>query len=44
MDKIIHLGIPHVGEQIFETFDTQELIKWLKMWELIKKLKHNAAL
>ena len=27
MDKIINLGIPHVGELVFESIDTLELIK-----------------
>ena len=27
MDKIIHLGIPHVGEQIFSILDSDTLIQ-----------------
>ena len=30
MEKIINLGIPHVGEQIFEMIETQDLTKYLK--------------
>ena len=44
MDKIINLGIPHVGEQIFETFDTQELIKFLEVSETWKVLAENVLI
>ena len=33
MDKIINLGIPHIGEQIFESIETEELIEFLKVSE-----------
>ena len=41
MDKIINLGIPHVGEQIFENIETHELIKYLKVSETWKILAEN---
>ena len=44
MDKIINLGIPHVAEQIFDNFDTHELIKCLKVSETWKVLAENVLI
>ena len=38
MDKVINLGIPHVGELIFESIDTPGLIKCLEVSETWKVL------
>ena len=27
MEKVINLRMPHIGEQVFENFETQELIE-----------------
>ena len=44
MDKVINLGIPHVGEQIFEMIETQELIKYLEVSETWKVLTENVLI
>ena len=44
MDKIINLGIPHVGEQIFENIETHKLIKYLKVSETWKILAENVLI
>ena len=44
MEKVINLGIPHVSEQIFESLETQELIKCLKVSETWKILAGNVLL
>ena len=41
MEKIINLGMPHIGEQIFESIETEELIKCLKVSETWKILAEN---
>ena len=41
MDKVINLGIPHVGELIFESFDNPGLIKCLEVSETWKALAEN---
>ena len=33
MEKVINLGIPHVGEQIFASIETQELVQSLQISE-----------
>ena len=33
LDKVINLGIPHVGELIFESITTPELIKCMEVSE-----------
>ena len=38
---IINLGIPHVGEQIFSSLDTDELIQFLEVSEPWKILIEN---
>ena len=38
MDKVINLGIPHVGELIFESIDTPGLIQYLSVSETWKVL------
>ena len=44
MDKIINLGIPHVGEQIFELIETQDLTKYLEVSETWKVLVENVLI
>ena len=44
MDKIINLGIPHVGEQIFENLDTDNLVQFLKVSRTWKVLAQNVLL
>ena len=39
--KVINLGIPHIGEQVLENIDTDELIKCLKVSETWKILAEN---
>ena len=41
MDKVINLGIPHVGELIFESIDTPGLIQYLSVSETWKVLAEN---
>ena len=41
MDKVINLGIPHVGELIFESIDTPGLIQFLLVSETWKVLAEN---
>ena len=41
MEKVINLGIPHIGEQMLENIDTDELIKCLKVSETWKILAEN---
>ena len=41
MDKVINIGIPHIGEKIFENMDTQELIKCLHVSKFWKELAEN---
>ena len=41
MDKVINLGIPHVGELIFESFGTTELIQCALVSETWKVLTEN---
>ena len=41
MEKVINLHIPHVGENIFENIDTDDLIKWLKVSKTWKVLAEN---
>ena len=38
MEKVINLGIPHVGENIFENIDTEELLQCLlvsQTWKIL---------
>ena len=44
MDKIINLGIPHIGEQIFESIETEGLIEFLKVSETWKNLAENVLI
>ena len=44
MEKVINLGIPHIGEQIFESIDTQELFNFMKVSETWKVLAENVLL
>ena len=40
MEKVINLGIPHVGEHIFENIDTDELLQYLSVsqtWKILAK-------
>ena len=44
MEKVINLHIPHVGEQIFENIDTDDLIKWFMVSETWRILAGNVLL
>ena len=44
MEKVINLGIPHVGEQIFESIETRGLVKCLKVSETWKVLAENVLI
>ena len=44
MDKVINLGIPHVGELIFESIDTPGLIKCLEVSETWRELAGNVLI
>ena len=44
MDKVINLGIPHVGELIFESFDTPELFQCALVSETWKVLAENVLI
>ena len=44
MEEVINLGIPHVGEHIFESLDTPELIKFLEVSTTWKVLAENVLL
>ena len=41
MDRVINLGIPHVGELIFESIDTQGLFQLALVSETWKILAEN---
>ena len=44
MEKVINLGIPHVGELIFKGFDTPGLIKCLEVSQTWKVLAENVLI
>ena len=44
VDKVINLGIPHVGELIFESIDTSVLIQYLLATKTGKVLAENVLL
>ena len=44
LDKVINLGIPHVGELIFESMDTAELLKCILVSETWKVLAENVLI
>ena len=44
MDKIINLGIPHIGETIFENIDTDELCQYFFVSQTWKVLAKNVLL
>ena len=44
MDKVFNLGIPHVGELIFESIDTPELIQCALVSETWKILAENVLI
>ena len=44
MDKVINIGIPHVGELIFESFDTPELINCMEVSETWRELAGNVLI
>ena len=44
MEKVINLAIPHVGEHIFESLGTPELIKFLEVSTTWKVLAENVLL
>ena len=41
MDKVINIGIPHVGEQIFENIETDDLIQFFEVSQAWKVLAEN---
>ena len=41
MDQIINLGIPHIGEKIFESIDTKSLVRFLSVSNAWKELAGN---
>ena len=41
MDKVINLGIPHVGELIFESIDTPGLINFMEVSQTWRELAEN---
>ena len=41
MDSVVNLGIPHIGEQIFEHMKTADLIKYLSVSKAWKILAEN---
>ena len=46
MEKVVNLGIPHVGEKIFESIETPELIKCLdvsRTWKVLTENKGGKA-
>ena len=44
METVINLGIPHIGEQIFESIDTSGLINCLEVSETWKILAENVLI
>ena len=44
MDKVINLGIPHVGELIFESYDTPGLFQCALVSETWKILAENVLI
>ena len=44
LNKVINLGIPHVGELIFESIDTPGLIKCLEVSDTWKVLAENVLI
>ena len=44
MEKVINLGIPHVGEQIFQSIETDELVKYFMVSETWRVLAENVLL
>ena len=44
MDKVINLGIPHVGEHIFESIDTPGLFNCLGVSQTWKELAENVLI
>ena len=41
MDKVINLGIPHVGERIFKNINTKDLVKCVEVSETWNVLAGN---
>ena len=44
LDKVINLGIPHVGELIFESLDTPGLINCMEVSETWSELAGNVLI
>ena len=44
MDKVINLGMPHIGEQIFESLDTLGLINCMEVSETWRELAENVLI
>ena len=41
LDNVINLGMPHIGEQIFESLNTYNLIRFMNVSETWKILAEN---
>ena len=44
MEKVVNLGIPHVGENIFENIGTEELVQYFLVSQTWKVLAENVLL
>ena len=44
LNKVINLGMPHVGEQIFESIDTPGLINCMEVSETWRELAGNVLI
>ena len=44
LNEVINLGMPHIGELIFESIDTSELIKCLEVSQTWKELAENVLI
>ena len=44
LDKVINHGMPHIGEQIFESIDTPELFQLALVSETWKVLAENVLI
>ena len=44
MDKIINLGIPHIGEQIFKGLDSEDLVQCLEVSQTWRALAETTLL
>ena len=44
MDKLINLRMPHIGELMFESLDTNDLVQYLEVSQTWKVLAENVLL